>query len=130
MKTRIRDKKTLASCLADMGYRVQDGGTLRGFEGRKEADLTAELPSGYNIGFVRGDDGNYEVVADWWGVRGVSERDFAQRLEAEFEVMERRIRHEYAVTSALTQLQQQGFNVVEQTRREDGTVKILARRWQ
>jgi len=140
LKTRIRDKATLIRCLEDMGYRVEEGGTITGYQGRRQVQVAVRINSGYDVGFVLGADGCYELVADWWGVRGTSEERFSgelqhrfrrmyERVQREMEEAQRRARREYALKTSLEQLKKQGFQIVEQHTERDGTVRILARRW-
>jgi len=140
LKTNIRDKATLVHCLQEMGYRVKEGGTIRGHQGSRYVDVVVSINNSYEIGFVKDPEGAYELLADWWGVRGTSQEQFAQELHIQFqqvqeeiqreiEEMQRRVRHKYALKTSLTYLQKQGFQVVEKKTEADGTVKILARRW-
>ena len=140
LRTRIREKDVLVRALSEMGCDVAEDAEIQGFEGRRRVDLAVRMKSGYDVGFSRDADGFYEMVADWWGVRGVSEGDFAGRLEGgladiqerikkEMEELDRRTRHQYALKTTLANLSGQGFQVVRQTTDENGTVRILARRW-
>lgn len=112
-----------------MGYEVEENAVIQGYAGNRAVEMMVRMPTGYSIGFARSPEGYYEIVADWWGVRGTDSNVFSSRLEHEFEVVEKRIRQKYAVNKVMSQLKKQGFKVVEQAREIDGTVKILARRW-
>lgn len=131
MRTRIRDLETLKQTLRAMGYTdLREGGAIQGYRQQSTpVDLAVQMPAGYAVGFVRDEDGAYTLVADWWGVRGTSQQDFAARLEQELAELDRRVRQAYAVSTTLAQLQQQGYQVVEQRDEADGTVRIVARRW-
>ena len=81
---------------------------------------------GYGVGFVKSPDGTYDMVADWWGVReptnGRSRRNLQQQAGA--------IQKEYAKKMVLEQAAQDGFEVVSQTEEQDGTLRIVVRRWE
>jgi len=94
------------------------------------------MPQGFDLGFALGPSGSYDLIADWWGTKGISREQFTrdldekfQEIQKEIEDMERQVRREYALQSTLKELQKQGFQVVERQVQSDGTVKILARRW-
>ena len=122
LKTRIRDIEALMSCLREMGYRVEKGGTIGGFEGKRAVDVAVRMAQGYDVGFTRGRDGFYEVVADWWGVQEAKQGELTKQLEIA-------VRRQYAISSTLQQLQTQGFNITDRTQLKDGAVRIVARRW-
>ena len=48
LKTRIRDIEALMSCLREMGYRVEKGGTIGGFEGKRAVDVAVRMAQGYD----------------------------------------------------------------------------------
>jgi hypothetical protein len=129
LKTKIQDGQALLRCLAAMGYQIAKGRTIRTYGGTQAVDIAVRMPEGYEVGFSRNAEGTYDIVADWWGVRGTTQEDFAGRLQREFDQVERRIRQEYAVYVAMENLQRQGFRVVEQSKAPDGSVRLLARRW-
>lgn len=129
INTRIADLEALVRCLNEMGHEVHEGGTIRGFTGRLKVDIRVSLDRGYEIGFVRGDDGAYELVADWWGVRGTSREQFLRQLDGQFTRMQQEIRRQYALQTVLAKSREQGFDVVEQQEQRDGTVRVVVRRW-
>jgi len=66
------------------------------------------------------------MVADWWGVKGAGERKITQELEQQAG----RIQKEYAKKMVLEQAAKDGFDVVSQTEEQDGTLRIVVRRWE
>ena len=70
----------------------------------------------YDIG-LRKKENSYEIVADWFGVRGINQKEFTQRL------MQR-----YAYHATRAKLEQQGFNMVEEKVEETGQIRIVLRR--
>jgi hypothetical protein len=129
LRTTIKDREVLERCLEEMGYDVLEGGRISGFSGRRRVDLRVPVRRGYEIGFKQAQDGTYEVIADWWGVEGTNSGDFSRRLERQFEDIQREVRRQYALETVLEKSREQGFDVVEQQHREDGSIRVVVRRW-
>src|SRR5262249_29060563 len=72
--------------------------------------------AGYDIGFRRTEAG-YEVVADWYGIRGIEQKDFVRRLQ-----------QRYAYHAARARLEEQGFSLVSEESQADGRVHLVLRR--
>jgi hypothetical protein len=66
------------------------------------------------------------MVADWWGVKGAEERTITQELEKQAGSIQK----EYAKKMVLEQAARDGFDVVSQTEEQDGTLRIVVRRWE
>ena len=130
IRTRIHDAEILKGCLREMGYRGdEEKRTLEGDRGSRPVEFGVTVGKGYGIGFVKGEVGNYEIVADWWGVRGASERTFRKDLEARFEAIERQVRQEYALAKTIEEVKRAGFVIVGRKVLEDKTVKLVVRRF-
>jgi hypothetical protein len=65
------------------------------------------------------------MVADWWGVAGTDERKITQELAGQADAIQK----EYAKKMVLEQAALDGFEVVSQTEEQDGTLRIVIRRW-
>ena len=118
IQTEITNKGYLLEALRQMGYEPEENTMIRGYRGQETAvAVAARAKQGYDIGFTARQGGGYDIVADWFGVQGISEQDFATRL-----------RQQYAVATVTDQVSRQGFQVVEQ-RDADGKIRIVARRW-
>lgn len=117
IKTQIAVLEYLKQALTDLNYEFQEGHlTVRGFGGNKTAvDLMIQT-KGYPIGFKRS-GATYELVADWWGVRGVNQKQFMQA------VMQR-----YAYHATLGELRTQGFDLVSEQAEEKGQLHLVMRR--
>lgn len=124
IKTRVRDRGLLTECLTDMGYQVREGGTIQGWQGTHEVELAASSGRGYDIGFVADDEGCFDMVADWWGVRA-KDRRAMERVKERIT----KIQKEYTVRNVIAQTKNQGFSVVEKKEESDGSVRIVVRRW-
>ncbi|MEN6610360.1 MAG: DUF1257 domain-containing protein [Methanoregulaceae archaeon] len=123
--TEFRNREVLVRCLSKMGYTLQEDGMVQGYRGVEKADFSIETGNGYGIGFRLNSRGTYDIVADWWGVEGTSDRNLLAKLKKEVG----RIQQEYAERTVMDEVAHEGFRVVEKVEEEDGTVRILVRRW-
>jgi hypothetical protein len=105
VRTRMVELEYLKRALTDLGYQFEEGAvSIRGFLGRRTA-AELRVPGrnwGYDIGFRKTKAG-YEVVADWWGVRGIGQKAFVQQVS-----------QRYGYHAACDKLQQQGFSIVSE----------------
>jgi hypothetical protein len=125
MKTQFRHLEVLIQCLEDLGYSPETDTTIKGHEGLHNVDIAVKTSGGYGIGFVRNSDGTYDMVADWWGVKGFGQKKIALELK----LRAQSIQKEYARKMVLSETRKEGFEVVSQTEDVDGTVRIIVRRW-
>jgi hypothetical protein len=117
--TRISNKEMLVACLKELGYDVEEDRLIKGYRGQETpADIAVRMKQGYDIGFVLGSDGTYSCIADWFGVQGTNEQQFTQKVQ-----------QQYALTTVMNKIGQQGFNVVEQQRADNGEIRLVVRRW-
>ena len=118
IQTQIIEKDFALMAIKDLGFSYEEGEQeVKAFGGQKAAvDIRIKLPLSYDIGLRKKGD-TYEIVADWFGVRGINQKDFTQRL------MQR-----YAYHAARTKLEQQGFNMIEEKVEETGQIRIILRR--
>jgi hypothetical protein len=116
--TQMVDKKFVLQALQDLGFSYQEGEQqVMGFGGQKtQVDIRVPLKMSYDIG-LRKKGSAYEIVADWFGVRGINQQEFTQRL------MQR-----YAYHATRGKLEQQGFDMVEEAVEETGQIRIVLRR--
>jgi len=112
------DKKYILQALKDMGFSYQEGDQqVSGFGGQKTAvDIRIPLKLSYDVG-LRKKGSAYELVADWFGVKGIKQKDFTDRL------MQR-----YAYHATRAKLEDQGFDMVEEEVAETGQIRIVLRR--
>ena len=119
IKTHMVEKQYLVQALKDLGYAPDQGNLhVRGFGGRRSA-VEIRVPTrgrGYDIGF-RQVGGAYEVVADWWGIRGINRQQFVRQLV-----------QRYAYHAARAKLEEQGFTLAAEETAADGSVHLLLRR--
>lgn len=118
LKTQIVEQEYLVMALKDLGYQVEEGPLeLRGFGGQStKVDLRVALRLSGDIGFRKAGE-HYEIVADWWGVRGIKQKDFADAVA-----------QRYAYYATRAKLEQQGFSLVEEETGEKGQIRMVLRR--
>jgi hypothetical protein len=120
IKTQLRDLTALTSALSDLGIEWKDGpADVRGYEGQTQsAAVVIEQSNGYDLGFSwNGND--YELVADlqYWQ-QPLSVQGFINRLT-----------QRYAYHTVMSQTTAQGFQVSEEQKQEDGSIRLVLQRW-
>ena len=119
IRTQMVEKKYLTQALKDLGYTYEEGDVqIRGFaHGQTTAEIKVPTESrGYDIGFRKAGDA-YEIVADWWGVKGINQQQFQQQLT-----------QRYAYHAARAKLEAQGFNLITEEVEQDGQIRLVLRR--
>ncbi len=118
IQTQMADKDIVLKALKDMGFTYQEGDQqVIGFGGQKTpVEIRIPLKLSYDIG-LRKKGNSYEIVADWFGVRGVTQKEFTNKL------LQR-----YAYHATRTKLEEQGFSMVEEKVEETGQIRIVLRR--
>ncbi|MDD1674892.1 MAG: DUF1257 domain-containing protein [Methanomicrobiales archaeon] len=125
IQTQFRDREILIQCLQEMGYQVIPEGLIKGYHGQEKVDFSIQAEKGYGIGFRQNAEGTYDIIADWWGVRGTRQQDLIERLQARVN----RIQRDYALKVVMEQTQKMGFSVVDQIEEKNGEVRLVVRRW-
>ena len=117
IKTKISDKNCLIKTLLALGYCPEEGLAIRGYQGSlTRVDIQIKPDAhGYAIGF-RKEGENYVCVADWFGIRGIEQEAFLQKLT-----------QQYAVEATKDRLLAQGFCLAEE-KRVDGRIHLVLRR--
>jgi hypothetical protein len=118
IQTQMADKDIVLKALSDLGFAYQEGDQqVMGFGGQKtQVEIRIPLKNSYDLG-LRKKGNSYEIVADWFGVRGINQKQFTDRL------MQR-----YAYHATREKLEEQGFDMVEETVEETGQIRITLRR--
>lgn len=120
IRTQMAEKQYIIQALDDLGYSYEDKGntTVRGWQGRTTpAEITVATQNKlYNIGFVKNGD-NYEIVADWYEMRGFNQKDFVNKLT-----------QRYAYHTTRAKLEEQGFTLINEESEKDGRIHLVVRR--
>ncbi|MDD3175438.1 MAG: DUF1257 domain-containing protein [Candidatus Nanoarchaeia archaeon] len=125
VRTEIKNRDHLVSALKQMNYSVKTGNyQCRGYQGNTQSVelLIENAGSGYDLGF-RNNNGNYELVADWYGIKGVNSDQLINNIQSEITKIENKIKQEYAYNTVKEKLLDQGFEIDDELR-EDGEIRI------
>ena len=124
--TKINNLTALMEALKKMGLKYQhdeQGVEVRGYRGQKmKAEMSIDMGK-YDIGVVKAEDGNYTLVADWWGIEttvGKFEKEVVEEIS-----------REYAYARVIQACEEQGYQIAKEDIQvaEDGTVKLMAAKW-
>jgi Protein of unknown function (DUF1257) len=120
IKTQIRNLESLKDALSDLGIEWKPGSCeLRGYQGQTHtAEVTIEQDNGYDIGF-RWNGQEYELVADlqYW----------QQNLSVDGFL--RQVTQRYAYQTVVKETTKVGFQVTEQQKNVDGSIRLVVQRW-
>ena len=116
VQVQIKSANDIMECLTELGYQIINAKTVTGYGKTKEMVDFAVKTEGYSIGFRRNNEGVFEIVADWWGVKGVTEKEFVSKLCVAY--AEKKVR-KFA--------RRKGFRLVEESA-ESGKQFLLVRR--
>lgn len=120
IKTQIRNLGSLEAALNDLGISYQTGdAVVQGYRGQThEAQVAIAQENGYDIGF-RWNGTEYELVADlqYW----------QQPLTVDGFL--RQVTQRYAYHTVVQETTKQGFQVAEQQKQADGSIRLVLQRW-
>lgn len=120
IKTQIRNLDSLQTALTDLAIDWKSGPhQVRGYRGQThEAEVTIEQENGYDIGF-RWNGEEYELVADlqYW------------QQDLSVEGFLRQVTQRYAYCAVVKETSRAGFQVAEQQKNEDGSIRLVVQRW-
>jgi hypothetical protein len=122
VRTELRDLPSLLDALTDMGHAPHQGDLqVRGYRGQSvTAQVAVTQDNGSEIGFRwNAASGSYELVTDLdlWRQPVPVERFLAQ------------LSQRYALRAILAASTEEGFQVSEQTRGQDGSIELVVTRW-
>jgi hypothetical protein len=127
VETQINDLIALKKALDQLGwkYRVAEEGqkvVVRGYRGQTtEAELCIDMGK-YDIGVIKNETGNYELVSDWWGVettKGLTEQEIVKEIN-----------QKYAYQRVVTAVEEAGYTIDTNNVAADGTVKLSVSKWE
>jgi hypothetical protein len=118
IKVQIKNNEILANVLAELGHKVEVNTQVRGYQGdRIQAEYVIRQNNGYDLGFRKDGDDNYELIADFWGA-GINETQFVNQIQQKYA-------HQMLLHTAATQ----GYSIETEEVMEDGTVRVVVGRW-
>ncbi|HIK27600.1 MAG: DUF1257 domain-containing protein [Oscillatoriaceae bacterium SKW80] len=120
IKTQIRNLTSLQAALSDLGIDWKPGPReVRGYRGQTyKADIAIEQKNGYDIGFSWNGT-EYELVADlqFWEQAWSVNRFLSM------------VTQRYAYHTVINETTKQGFQLAEQQKNEDGSIRLVLQRW-
>jgi Protein of unknown function (DUF1257) len=120
IKTQIRNLTSLKSALNDLGVDWKNGPrSVRGYKGQTcKAEVVLEQENNYDVGFSWNGQ-EYELVADlqYWQ-QPLTVEGFLQRVT-----------QRYAYHTVIEESNKQGFEVSQQQKNEDGSIRLVLQRW-
>ena len=120
IKTKIRNLNSLKAALKDLEIDWKDSsGAVRGYQGQThQAEIVIEQTNSYDFGFCW-NGSEYELVADlqYWQ-QPLSVQGFLNQVT-----------QRYAYHTVLNESAGQGFQVSEQVKNEDGSIRLVLQRW-
>ncbi|MGJ5676590.1 MAG: DUF1257 domain-containing protein [Nostochopsis sp.] len=120
IKTQIRNLESLQDALSDLDIDWKQGPRqVRGYRGQTHsAEITIEQENGYDVGF-KWNGKEYELVADlqYW------------QQDLSVEGFLRQVTQRYAYQTVMKETVKAGFEVAEQQKNEDGSIRLVVQRW-
>lgn len=118
IKVQIKNGEILANILNDLGYKFEYNTHVRGYQGDKtNAEYVIRRSNGYDLGFRKDGDDNYEVIADFWGAN-INQTKFVNEIQ-----------QKYAHQMLLHTAETQGYTIEAEEVMQDGTVRVVVGRW-
>jgi hypothetical protein len=124
VETKINDLVALRKALEQLGWKYkydEQGVVVRGYKGQTiKAEMSIDMGK-YDIGVVKTESGNYELVADWWGIettRGIKEEEAVKEINAK-----------YAYQRVVAAVEAEGYTIDQNSVAADGTVKLNVSKW-
>ena len=120
IKTQISNLSSLQSALTDLGIDWESGPReVRGYKGLTHtAEIVIEQDNGYDIGFAWNGQ-SYELVSDlqFWKQDSTVDRFLSK------------VTQRYAYHTIVSESSQKGFQLTEQKRHQDGSIRLVLQRW-
>ncbi|MDJ1172700.1 DUF1257 domain-containing protein [Roseofilum capinflatum] len=120
IKTQIRNLEALKTALSELEMDWKPGPSpVRGYQGQThDAEVVIEQENGYDIGFSWNGQ-HYELVSDmqFWQ-QNLSVQGFINKIT-----------QRYAYHTVVQETAKQGFQVAEQQKNEDGSIRLVLQRW-
>ncbi len=120
IKTQIRNLASLQSALSDLGMDWKSGPReVRGYRGQTQAaEVVLEQNNGYDVGFAWNGH-EYELIADlqFWNLDNSVDRFLSK------------VTQRYAYHTIVNEGSQKGFQVAEQQKNQDGSIRLVLQRW-
>ena len=123
IKTQLKEVEPLKNALSHLGYIVDfEKKFVKGYKGRTtQVDLSLNLPGDTKVGFKLNESSNsYELVTDLdlWNYEIPTERFISK------------ITQMYAYHTIISKTEEDGYQLVEQKNRNDGSIELVVTKWE
>ena len=122
IKTQLKDAEQLIKALNNLGYIInQEEKFVKGYKGKFTAvDISMNLPGDTKVGFKWDNNSNaYELVTDLdlW------------KFELPVERFISKVTQMYAYQTIISKTEEDGYQIVEQTNKNDGSIELVLTKW-
>ena len=122
IKTQLKEVDLLVKALNELGYNINhDQKFIKGFQGQFTAvDLSIDLPKDTKVGFKWDKSSKtYELVTDLdlWNFNIPIERFISKVTQM------------YAYHTIISKTEEDGYQLVEQKNKNDGSIELVLTRW-
>ena len=122
IKTKLKEAETLIKSLDNLGYSIdKEEKFVKGFRGKFTAvDISMNLPGNTKVGFKWDSNSNsYELVTDLdlW------------KFELPVERFISKVTQMYAYETIISKTKDDGYQIVEQKNKNDGSIELVLTKW-
>ena len=122
IKTQLKEAEPLIKALNNLGYPInQQEKFIKGYRGKfTPVDISINLPCDTKVGFKWENSSNsFELVTDLdlW------------KLEIPVERFISKVTQMYAYQTIITKTKEEGYQVVEQKNKNDGSIELVVTKW-
>ena len=122
IKTQLKEAEQLIKALNNLGYSInQEEKFVKGYKGKFTAvDISMNLPGNTKVGFKWDHNSDaYELVTDLdlW------------KFEIPVERFISKVTQMYAYQTILSKTKEEGYQVVEQNNKNDGSIELVLTKW-
>ena len=123
IKTELKESEQLITALNHLGYQInRDEKFVKGYKGKFTAvDISMNLPGDTKVGFKWDNNSkSYELVADLdlW------------KFEIPVERFISKVTQMYAYQTIISKTQEDGYQIVEQKNKNDGSIELVLTKWE
>ena len=122
IKTQLKEAEPLIKALNNLGYPInQEENFVKGYRGKFTAvDISMNLPGDTKVGFKWDNNSNaYELVTDLdlW------------KFEIPVERFISKVTQMYAYHTIISKTNEDGYQIVEQKNKNDGSIELVLTKW-
>ena len=122
IKTQLKEVDPLIKAINELGYQIiQEEKFVKGYKGKFTAvDISMNLPGDTKVGFKWDNNSNsYELVTDLdlW------------KFDIPVERFISKVTQMYAYQTIISKTEEDGYQIVEQTNKNDGSIELVLTKW-